>query len=101
LLIEPIIKEKRMVLPIYRSEEEKGYFNGDGFFYSSPDKLDWKVGMSGNDMSATPDNLLDSYKMFKDEKTTIEEALILATKELKEWYNKLISGDYFLPGERK
>lgn len=100
LAVEPIIREKRMTLPIYRSDEDKGYFTGDGFFYSSSDKLDWKVGMSGGNMPATPENLLESYKMFKNDEVTMEEALTLATKELKDWYDTLISGNYHLPSEK-
>lgn len=99
--IDPIIKEKRLVLPIYRTEDDEDHFRGDGFFYSSPDKLDWKIAMSGCNIQATPENLLESYRIFKDKNISMEDALIHATKELKDWYDSLIKGDYYIPGNNQ
>lgn len=95
--VEPIISERRMVLPIYRVEEDGKHFIGDGFFFSSNDNLDWKIAMSGMNMRATPENLLESYRFFKDKNISMESALEHATKELTDWYDTLIKGDYTLP----
>jgi hypothetical protein len=93
--VEPIVKERRLVLPIFRIEQEKeGHFIGDGFFYSSPDKLSWKFGGTGFDEFATPENLLDSYRHYKGEDIRMEDALTDATRKLNEWYENL-QKEYF------
>ena len=88
--VEPLVREKRLVLPIYRVEQEQdGHFRGDGFFYSSPDKISWKYGGSGHDEDATPKNLLESYKHYKNTNITMEDALVDATQRINEWYEQL------------
>lgn len=88
--IEPIVEKRKLVLPIFRVKKEgNGHFVGDGFFYASQDKLSWKYGGTGHDEDATPKNLLESYKHYKQEDMTLKDALIDATKRLNQWYEQL------------
>ncbi len=88
--VEPLVREGRLVLPLFRIEQEgTGHFVGDGFFYVGQDKLSWKSGGTGHDEDATPQNLLGSYRHYKQRDITMEAALTDATQRLNEWY------DYF------
>ena len=86
---EQLLKKRRMVLQIFRVEEEAGHFRGDGFFYGSPNRIFWKYGMAGHDEEATPQSLLESYKHYKQKDIKIEDALTDATQKLNEWCEKL------------
>jgi hypothetical protein len=87
--IEPIARDRKMVFSIFRIEnEESGRFIGDGFFYASPDKISYKCGMMGYDSSATPENLLEAYREYKDNNIKMEDALIDATSRLDDWYKE-------------
>ena len=88
--VEPFVKEQRTVLPIYRVEKDgDDHVAGDGFFYSSPDKISWRYVDSGHNSEATPQNLLEAYKHYKSDKITMEDALVAATQSLNEWYKEL------------
>ena len=88
--VEPLVRERKLVLPIFRVEHERnGHFLGDGFFYASPNKLAWKYGGTGHNEDATPQNLLESYKHYKQEDMTMEDALTDVTQRLNEWYEQL------------
>ncbi|MDD5417385.1 MAG: hypothetical protein PHW96_00665 [Candidatus Nanoarchaeia archaeon] len=87
--IEQILKPN-MVLPIFQVEEmDTEHIVGDGFFYAPYNKLLLKFLMSGFDTEATPEELLEAYKIFRSKETTMEEALIHATQRLNEWYKNL------------
>ena len=45
--------------------------------------------MTGHAAEATPDNILEAYRHYKDSKISLEGALRQATETLKEWHSKL------------
>lgn len=88
--VEPIARERRLVLPIFRVKREwGGHFVGDGFFYSSQDKISWKYLDSGHDTDATPEKLLEAYRFYIGNDITMEEALADATKRLNNFYEDI------------
>lgn len=88
--LEPIIKDGKLALPIFQVDgEESEHIVGDGFFYTSPNKLSWRFIMSGYDTDATPEKLLEAYREYMGKNITMEQALTYAAKRLTEWYEQL------------
>ena len=84
----PILERDKLVVPIYRTEECEGHFEGDGFFLGSKGKFCYKHGGMGYDSPSTLKDLIEAYHEFGLDLRP-EEALVRTTQTLNDWYDEL------------
>ncbi len=85
--LDPILARDKSSIYIYQEVEESNknrLFIGDGFGYSGNNRLFWRYGMSGHDVLATQENILESVKYYVDKKANMKKALKLITGKLEE-----------------